>query len=283
MTNSLDPYSPSPSAHYDASSKPPAAEVAEPKIEYFAAFNYFFEHPDWGNSLLMGSVCMLIPILNAIVLAGYRYEIVEMKVRFPEQLYPKFDFARFSQYVTRGIWPFLIDMIMQMVLVVPMLIVFYGSMIGIGIAVANNERVGLIVAAIVVPLVMLFFMTVSLLLSTAMVPLYLRAGLAQDFGQAFNFRWIKDFLAKVGLQTLLFTLFLMVTGGILGIIGYAACFIGLFPVIFLLAGPVVAHAHYQLYRLYLARGGEPIPLKELQSGGAFVPAPGFPSPKSPPT
>jgi hypothetical protein len=113
------------------------------------------------------------------------------------------------------------------------------------------------------------------------VPLHLRAGLSQDFGQALNFRWIKDFLAKVGFQTFLFTLFLMVTGAVLGIIGYAACFIGLFPVIFLLAGPVVGHAHYQLYRLYLARGGEPIPLKPLQSEPAFAPVPGNP-PKPPP-
>jgi len=278
---SLDQHPSASAGNYEVATKPLATEASDPKIEYFAAFNYFFEHPEWGNSLLMGSVCMLIPILNAIVLAGYRYEIVEMKLRFPDQLYPKFDFARLSQYITRGIWAFLIDMIAQMVLVVPFLVVFYGSMIGIGIAVASNERVGLIVAAIVVPLVMLFLMTVSLLLSTAMVPLYLRAGLAQDFGQAFNLRWIKDFLAKVGVQTLLFTLFLMVTGAILGFIGYAACFIGLLPVIFLLAGPVVAHAHYQLYRLYLARGGEPIPLKPLLSESAFAPTPGPPPPKPP--
>jgi hypothetical protein len=278
---SLDQHSSASAGNHEVAIKPLATEGSEPKIEYFAAFNYFFEHPEWGNSLLMGSVCMLIPILNAIVLAGYRYEIVEMKLRFPDQLYPKFDFARLSQYITRGIWAFLIDMIVQMVLVVPILIVFYGSMIGIVIAVANNERLGLIVAAIVVPLVMLFLMTVSLLLSTAMVPLYLRAGLARDFGQAFNFRWIKDFLAKVGVQALLFTLFLMVTGAILGIVGYAACFIGLFPVIFLLAGPVVGHAHYQLYRLYLARGGEPIPLKPLLSEPAFAPALGPPPPKPP--
>jgi hypothetical protein len=278
---SLDQHPSASAGNYEVATKPLATEGSEPKIEYFAAFNYFFEHPEWGNSLLMGSVCMLIPILNAIVLAGYRYEIVEMKLRFPDQLYPKFDFARLSQYITRGIWAFLIDMIAQKVLVVPFLVVFYGSMIGIGIAVASNERVGLIVAAIVVPLVMLFLMTVSLLLSTAMVPLYLRAGLAQDFGQAFNLRWIKDFLAKVGVQTLLFTLFLMVTGASLGIIGYAACFIGLLPVIFLLAGPVVAHAHYQLYRLYLARGGEPIPLKPLLSESAFAPTPGPPPPKPP--
>jgi hypothetical protein len=170
----------------------------------------------------------------------------------------------------------LIDLIVQFVLTIPILIVVYGSMIGIGLAVASNERVGVIVAAIVVPLLFIFMIAVSLLLSTAMVPLYLRAGLAQDFGLAFNFPWIKDFLAKVGVQTLLFNLFLMVSWAILGIIGYAACFIGLLPVIFLLAGPVVAHAHYQLYRLYLARGGEPIPLKPLQefglAPGAYAPS-----------
>ena len=107
---SSDPQSAAPAGNY----QPPAKEsraADEPKIEYFKTLNYFFEHPDWTNSLLMGSVCMLIPILNGILLAGYRYEIVEMKVRFPDQLYPKFDFARFSQYITRGIWPFLIDFI----------------------------------------------------------------------------------------------------------------------------------------------------------------------------
>ena len=254
----------------DFASKPLVTIGSEPKIEYFAAFNYFFEHPDWVNTLLMGSICMLIPMLNGIILAGYRYEIVEMKLRFPQQLYPKFDFGRFSQYLTRGIWPFLIDLIVQMILVVPMLVVIYGSMIGIAIAVASDERLGIIVVAIVVPLLILFVIAVSLSLSIVMVPLYLRAGLSQDFAQAFKFAWIKDFLAKVWLPTLLMNLFLMVTGGILGILGEMACFVGLIPVVFLFGGPVVGHAHYQLYRLYLARGGEPIPLKPLQMEPAYT-------------
>ncbi len=278
---SSDPSPTAPGGNY----QPPSKETRnadEPRIEYFKTLNYFFEHPDWTNSLLMGSVCMLIPILNGILLAGYRYEIVEMKVRFPDQLYPKFDFARFSQYITRGIWPFLIDFIVQMVLTVPILIVVYGSMIGIAITAANNEQAGIIVAVIVVPLVILFLIAVSLLLSVAMVPLYLRAGLSQDFGQAFKFAWIKDFLAKVWLPTLLFNMFLMVAGGILGILGEMACLIGLLPVIFLFGGPIVGHAHYQLYRLYLARGGEPIPLKPLQLEPTYtLPAPGS-SPFKPP-
>jgi hypothetical protein len=73
-----------------------------------------------------------------------------------------------------------------------------------------------------------------------------------------------------------------VMGGILGILGEMACFIGLLPVIFLFGGPVVGHAHYQLYRLYLARGGEPIPLKPLQMEPAYsLPLPGSSPPPQP--
>src|SRR5258706_3538698 len=137
---SSDPYSTAPSGQYQVPAKEGEAAAGEPKIEYFAAFNYFFQHPEWTNSLLMGSVCMLIPVLNGILLSGYRYEIVEMKLRFPGQLYPKFDFARFSQYLTRGIWPFLIDIIVQMVVVVPTLIIIYGSIGLIVLAAASNQE-----------------------------------------------------------------------------------------------------------------------------------------------
>lgn len=278
---SIDQTSIPPSGQDQTLASMPLAE-GEPKIEYFKNYTYFFEHPDWANSLLMGSVCMLIPILNGILLAGYRYEIVEMKLRFPDQLYPKFDFARFSQYLTRGIWPFLIDMIVQMVLTLPLLIVIYGSMFAIGFTMASNETAGIIVLAVVLPLLILFVITISMLLSLVMVPLYLRAGLSQDFAQAFKFDWIKDFLKKVWLPTLLLNLFLMVSGGMLAILGEMACFIGLFPAIFLLGGPVVGHAHYQLYRLYLARGGEPIPLKPLELPPEYSPAPaGYVAPIKP--
>jgi hypothetical protein len=82
-------------ANFDVIPKPPPADAAEPRPQYFASLNYFFEHPDWAVSLLLGGVCLLIPVINTMVILGYRYEIVEMKLRFPDQPYPKFDFSRF--------------------------------------------------------------------------------------------------------------------------------------------------------------------------------------------
>jgi hypothetical protein len=270
-----DPYSPVPS-------KPLPDDGGEPKPQYFAALNYFFEHPDWGNSLLYGSLCMLIPILNSLVLLGYRYEIVEMKVRFPDQQYPRFDFNRFSPYITRGVWPFLIDFLVQFIINIPIQITVWIVFGLVNAAGRSESRVWVVVAGVGIPLLILAVLTLLIILHVVLVPITLRAGLSQDFGQAFKVPWIKDFLLKVGLQTLLFNLFLVAIGSVLMMGGYLACCIGIIPVAFFLMGPVLAHVHWQLYRLYLAKGGEPIPLKPLQMEPAYVPPmPESSPPKSP--
>jgi hypothetical protein len=93
-----------------------------------------------------------------------------------------------------------------------------------------------------------------------MVPPMLRAGLAQDFAEGFNFGWVLDFLKRTWMEMILGLLFLMFSAAVLGVLGLLACYIGLFfvmPVVFL----AQAHLNYQLYVLYLSRGGTPIPEK----------------------
>jgi hypothetical protein len=262
-------------SYSSAPSKPLPDDGGVPKPQYFAALNSFFEHPDWGNTLLLGSLCMLIPVINNMIMFGYRYEIVEMKVRFPDQLYPKFDFNRFSQYLTRGIWPFLIDFAIQFVINIPLQISVW-IMIGLGNLAGNSEsRVLVVVMAIGIPLFILLFIVLLIGLQVLLIPVTLRAGLSQDFGQALKFPWIKDFLIKVGYQALLFNLFMLAIGSVLFIAGYLACCVGVIPVVFFLMGPVMAHYQGQLYRMYLAKGGEPIPLKPLQMEPAYtLPPPG---------
>jgi hypothetical protein len=275
----LDSYSPIPS---DAPSKPFAEEGSEPRPQYFAALSYFFEHPEWPNSLLLGSLCSLIPVINTMILFGYRYEIVEMNVRFPEQLYPKFDISRFSQYLARGLMPFLIDFLIQFIINIPLQLSIW-MMIGLVATAGNSQsRILVVIAGVGVPLIILVDIVLLTILQTVLVPVTLRAGLSQDFNQTLKFPWIKDFLLKVGLQSLLFNLFLFAVGSVLAIAGYMACCIGIVPVMFFLLGPALAHHHAQLYRLYLARGGEPIPLKPLQMEPAYrPPAHGSLPPKPP--
>ena len=280
---SLDPYSPTPFGEIEVPPKPLPEDGVEPRPQYFASLNYFFEHPQWGLSLFFGSLCLLIPVISTMILFGYRYEIVEMKARFPEQLYPKFDIRRFSQYLTRGLMPFLVDFPIQFILNIPLQISVW---MGIGLVAAagnSQSRLLVVVAGVGVPLIILVDIVLLTILQTVLVPFMLRAGLSQDFGQTLKLSWIKDFVLKVGLQTLLFNLFTMAVGTVLIIPGYLACCVGIIPVGFILMGPMLAHHQAQLYRLYLARGGKPIPLKPLQMEPAYtLPAPvSFPPKPSP--
>jgi len=266
-----DPYSSAPSGSYHIPAAPLPDEQTEPRPQYFAALSYFFEHPNWAMTLLLGSLCFVIPVINTMILFGYRYEIVEMKVRFPDQLYPKFELSRFSQYLVRGLMPFLIDFLIQFVINIPLQVSIW-MMIGLVAAAGNSEsQLMVVVAGVGVPLIILVNIVLLTILQTVLVPVTLRAGLSQDFSQTLKLPWIKEFLLKVGLQALLFNLFQFAVGGVLIIPGYLLCCVGIIPVFFFLWAPVLAHHHAQLYRLYLARGGEPILLKPLQMEPAYMP------------
>ena len=230
-------------------------------MRYMEAYNYIFAHPEWTTNVLLSSVCSLIPVIGNIVLLGYQYEIVEAMHRFPGQLYPKFDFGRFSQYLMRGVWPFLVNLIVSVLLQVP---IQCGNFTLMGLSAAagqggDNDAAGIAIGVGFL-VFMLFVIVLSIAVGLAMFPMLLRAGLSQDFGQAFKFAWIKDFLAKMWVELLLTILFLMATGTLVAMLGMLACCIGLIPaaVIIMMAS---AHLVGQLYMLYLSRGGEPIPLK----------------------
>lgn len=253
---------PNPYAASDAAKPAPKPGNVGQRIEFLPALRFVTEHPEWAKNLLMFGLCLLIPVLNSLIQMGYAYEITEMQHRRPGTTYPPFDFNRFAAYVTRGVWPFLIFFVVQTVVSVLYQILFQGTMFGTMAAVQANEETGTIVAAVVIPTVIVGFLSFILGLMVVCRPLLLRAGLTQDFAQTCKFKWVGDFLKRMWLETTLVCLFTLVLSLVLMPLGMALCCIGvIFPAAFIaMAG---AHLDYQLYELYLARGGEPIPLKPL--------------------
>jgi hypothetical protein len=81
----------------------------------------------------------------------------------------------------------------------------------------------------------------------------------QDLPAALNWRFIRDFIRRVWLEVLLGHLFLFVTYMVLLPCGMLCFFIGAY---FVMAMWMMAQAHllFQVYHLYLQRGGERIPL-----------------------
>jgi hypothetical protein len=109
----------------------------------------------------------------------------------------------------------------------------------------------------------IFYAFLMMIVSILITPMYLRAGLSGDFASAFSMEFYRDFMKRVGKEVVLMQLFLAATGAVLGIVGMALCYIGLFPALALMQ---YAHHHldYQLYELYLERGGMLVERKQTQ-------------------
>lgn len=237
--------------------------AAQPvSMRYLEAYGYIFQNPNWMMNILLGFVCTLIPIVGNIVLIGYQFEIVESLHRKPNRQYPDFDFNRFSDYLVRGVWPFLVNFVAQFVMQIVFIPLMYGGIILAAIVASSaGDEVGSILIVVVMVLALLFAIVIAMLAEAILVPMTIRAGLAQDFVSAFNFSWIWDFIKRVWFELILVILFMGVTGSIVITLGLLAFCLGMLPamVIIFLAQ---AHLYSQLYRLYLARGGEPISLKQ---------------------
>jgi hypothetical protein len=235
-------------------------------MRYFHAYRFVFESPRWLTNWLVGAVCLLVPVVGQMVFLGYLFDIIEALHRGrPERDYPDFDFNRLLQNLVRGAWVFLVQLIVHF----PLQIVgtagflyfylpFWFALIRYkpgGPSPFAEVQWGLLAAFVVV-----YFLAI-LLSSLLLIPMSLRAGLSQDFGSAFSWSFIRDFVGRTWPETILATLFLMLTGAVLVLVGYLACFVGLYPALALILF-AQCHLWYQLYERYLERGGEPVRLKE---------------------
>lgn len=231
------------------------------RIRYVDSLKYIFAHPEWLKNLLVFFLFTLIPVLNTALLFGYLYEIVEHRYRRLPGAYPPFEVRRFAAYVTRGIWGFLLAVMIQTILAPLINIITQGTMFGSMAAVRSGDW-GTVAVAIVVPLVIIGFLLLVLALQVGLTPFFLRGGLTQDFLLMANFRWIWHFLRTMWLETMYVCLFSLFTTLALALLGCSLLCVGVFLVPSVMAF-VQAHLHWQLYELYLARGGEPIPLRPL--------------------
>jgi hypothetical protein len=228
------------------------------RIHFWAAYQWFFGSPNWGMNLLYASVCQLIPIAGPMVLTGWLIEALVPKVaeEWPgwesKGPYPDFTFDRFMPYLQRGLWPLLASLVAGMVIALPAAVIITVAAMLIPLSHGNPVAV-----AIAVAMIMAMGLVAAVGSMVVMTPLMLRAALFQDFGAAFAWPWIKDFISRTWKEMLLEIIFLWLTAIPLMMIGYAMCIVGVYPAAALLS---IAnwHLNLQIYRLYVTRGGIPL-------------------------
>ncbi|HZL89736.1 MAG TPA: hypothetical protein VFB96_15330 [Pirellulaceae bacterium] len=244
-----------------ATGEPPPAPPAPRRLKYLPAFRYVFDNPDWFVSVVLLSVCGFIPVLGHVAQWGFYYHIVEALHRRPDAPYPKFDFRRFGDYGMRGVWPYVLMMMVGMILYLVLYLPLQLSLQFGLIFLLNNRQVALIVLGIVVPILMVGMLTVALGTAVLTAPMLLRAGLTQDIRLIFRFDWFKGYLRRVWVEETLASLFLMAAFALtpLGCLVFGFGFIAAQVIVWIAA----SHLQWQIYEIYLERGGEPIPLHPL--------------------
>jgi len=218
-------------------------------MQFGLAFGYILNRTGGFANLLLITVCNLIPIVGPIVLLGYRAEVAQALLRDGElRRHPKFDFDRFVEYLTRGVWPFVVGLIVGLAGVGIGLLAF---VLGMALGVALNDP---LVGAIVAIAGYTFAIVGVLVIST---PMTFHAELAGRFDLGEGFRFTVAFWKTVGAQAILAGLIFIPLSTVVAIAGLLLCIVGVYPASSLtqMAG---LHVLVQLYILFLERGGEPI-------------------------
>lgn len=258
-------------------------------MRYWQSYRFVFNNPNWLTNLVLCAVCAIIPIIGPIVVIGYCFQVIDALLRRRQRertgalqdiadpkderildalpvdedhdlgTYPDFDFNRFTEYLTRGVWPFLVQLIVGFVAgMIAGVFMVVGMMLAGVAAGAAKSPVLFFVGYGLMWIVFAFLMMVAGILTR---PVYLRAGLSGDFADAFSMEFYRGFMRRVGKEVVLAEVFLGVTSVPLWCLGILLCFIGMYPMWALIH---YAHHHlgYQLYELYLERGGVPVEQKE---------------------
>lgn len=257
-----DPFAASPMNSYASSSiagygsqYPEGFHQPIDSFDYGRVFSAPFKSPNWVMNLLWSLGCVVLSsiVVGTLVLFGYMAEVAAARSGGRKDNWPDFDINKLSDYLLRGLWPFLWNLIWTFVMVfvggVPLLIT-----VAIASALGNNDQVvsavlvsvvgGLITAAV-------YFACLVMMMASMM-----KSALGNDFMQGADTRWIGLFVSKMSGVCILVGLVLGLASLPLSLLGLLFCFVGIFVVqayLYL----VMADAIAQIHDIFISRGGPP--------------------------
>ena len=232
-------------------------------MNYTASVTDFFKSPNWLMNLLLGGICVLIPIVGPMVVLGWLITGFWARQEEGFVTFPDFNFSHFGKYLERGLWPFLVALVVSMafsIVLVPLAwILMIPAMLVGGLSSSGEANASSCLGFFAMVLMMLFFVVMIFALMLVLVPLKIRASLTQDFAKSFDVGFVKRFLALTWVEIVLSSLFIMIMSTLLFCLGVVAFCVGIYFAIVLIYFSWT-HLNKQLYTLYLSRGGEPVPL-----------------------
>ena len=203
-------------------------------------------------------LCMVVPVVGPIAFLGYQMEIVQCLHVTKGRRYPDFDTNILGNYLGRGFWVFVVMFVLSLITTPIFILVAVFMVMGSGgLAAVGGGGAAPMVLMLVVPLAFLGTSAISVLLALVALPMSLRAGLGIEFGSAFDFGFIKQFVGNVWKQHLLAMLLMIPVSMIAMVVGLLAFCVGIY-VTMVIVQLMYTHRLWQSYELHLSKGGQPI-------------------------
>jgi len=227
-------------------------------LDYRRALRFLFDDEQWWVTVLFVTLAMLVPLVGPIVALGFQGAVVQSLARGGAAARPpRFEIERLADYLLCGLRLFVVSLLLTVVLVPIALVVLFTGNLGALVLFSRETAVTSVLGCIAVGAMAALFVAVMVLALAAITPLLVRASLDPDLAGIFDLAFARDFLARVGRETVLSLLVHLAINLALFFGGVLACFVGVFPA--LAFGTLVqAHLMGQLYLLYLGRGGRRI-------------------------
>ena len=247
--------------------QPPAYEAPPPReggartdLSAIEALKFPFQGDSWMSNLFIAFVFQMIPILGQIALLGWHAEIMHRLHRGDPQPVPKLDFSDMMHYFSKGVPAFLGGLVIGLPfgMLIGMVMGVGGVVVG---AVAASMRVrGPEVIFAVYGLAGLVMLVMSPIMAIAGNAVTTRAEYTEDGGKALEFGKLWDYAGKTWMLSIVGWLGTSFFGSFVIFAGMLVCFIGIYPAVVAVTLARV-HMRWQIYEVYLSRGGEPIPMK----------------------
>ena len=233
-------------------------------MQYVKSVEDFFKSPKWGMNILLGGVCMMIPLIGQLVLTGWNITqfwaqglkddpASEQPLGDPTTL-PEFDFNHFTKYLSRGLWPFLAQLIVGLAIGIVLVVVIVIVMIVFAILAKAVGEAAALAFPVFFLIGMILYLAICIAINLILVPITLKATLAQELGPAFDLGFVKSFLSSLWKEIILSALFFFGLAICMVIIAIPTFGLGVYFAI-----PIMTfawqHMLKQMYLIYLERGG----------------------------
>lgn len=214
-----------------------------------------FKSPNWVMNLVWMFLCQLagIVMVGGIVAFGYMAEVAEARSGGRSDDWPDFKAEKLTDYLLRGLWPFLWNLIWNMALYfivgVPALITVFLFRMLMG---GGQDVPGMIVA-IVGGGVSVALAVFGMVIMTASM---IHSALGNDFMKGADIAWLSSYVSKMTVTSIAVGLIYTFVSFVFGAIGILLFCVGLLvvvPLMYLMAADATA----QLHDIFVSRGGRP--------------------------